>query len=154
MKNCPNCKAEYEDSAKFCNNCGTELVDSTPAPAVSEAPAPAEKKVNWLFTFLGNILGIFSLFFGGCALAAAELDVNVYYSKYTGNLTGYGYLEVSPASAVFALLFALGTLAFAVINFIQVLVKRVGKEAMFNGICRLTAATALVIYSTVLCANI
>lgn len=37
MKNCPNCQAQYDDTMKFCLQCGTELVD---APAEEPAPAP------------------------------------------------------------------------------------------------------------------
>ena len=37
MKNCPNCQAQYDDTMKFCLQCGTELVD---APVEEAAPAP------------------------------------------------------------------------------------------------------------------
>lgn len=45
MKQCPNCKATYEDETKFCIKCGTVLEEFQPAPAeeavVNEQPAPA-----------------------------------------------------------------------------------------------------------------
>ena len=40
MKICPNCKNQNEDTAKFCDICGT------PLPQAEEAPAPAEPTVE------------------------------------------------------------------------------------------------------------
>lgn len=44
MKICPNCQENYDDTMKFCLQCGTELVDAPVAQAAAqpapEAPAP------------------------------------------------------------------------------------------------------------------
>lgn len=39
MKKCPNCGMSFEDTQKFCGNCGTPL-SAAPAEPVKEAPAP------------------------------------------------------------------------------------------------------------------
>lgn len=41
MLTCPNCKAEFEDGALFCAECGTRLESPAPQPAPQAAPQPA-----------------------------------------------------------------------------------------------------------------
>lgn len=149
MKNCPNCNIQYEDSVNFCNNCGSALV----AAEVTEAPAAAEYKPNVLFTFLFKVLAIVSAMFAACSIASPYLNVSVNYNKYLGTFSTYEYFRFSTGAAVFALLLALGTLAFAVLTFIQGLIKKGGKEALFDGIVRLAIGTALLIVSIVILAH-
>ncbi len=149
MKICPSCGMQYDDANNFCNGCGTKLNAVDPAPATPET----DNKPNILMTFLGNLLTILSAMFGACAVASAAIDGYVSYSKYSSSINVYGYIENNPACAVLSLLLVLGALALGVIHFIQVLLKKSGKEALFNAICRLTGSVALLIVSIVLCAN-
>ncbi len=149
MKICPSCGMQYDDANNFCNACGTMLNAADSAPETPEVC----NKPNVLMSFLGNLLAIFSAMFGACSVASAAIDGYVSYSKYSSSINVYGYIENSPASAVIALLLALGALAFGVIHFIQVLQKKAGKEALFSAICRIAGSVALLIFSIVLCAN-
>ncbi len=145
MKNCPNCNIQYEDSVNFCNNCGTELVAEE-----TEAAAVAEYKPNFLFVFLYKVLAIVSAMFAACSIASPYYSVSVNYNKYLGTFSAYEIFRFGTGAAVFALLLALGTLAFAVLTFIQGLIKKGGKEALFDGIVRLAIGTALLIVSIVI----
>lgn len=151
MKNCPNCNLKFDDSVNFCNACGTALV-AEEVTVVAPATAPAAKK-NVLFDFLFKALAVLSAMFGACGMASAYIDVSVYYSTYTSKFNGYGYFEIDPTCAVFALLLALGTVALAVLSFIQGLIKKAGKEALFENIFKLVLSSALLIFSIVLLAN-
>lgn len=153
MKNCPNCNLKFDDSVNFCNACGTALV-AEETPVVAVAAPVVETKPNVLFAFLFKVLAVLSAMFGACGIASAYIDVSVYYSSYTSNFNGYGYFEIDPTCAVFALLLALGTVGLAVLSFIQGLIKKAGKEALFENIFKLVLSTALLIFSIVLLANI
>jgi uncharacterized membrane protein len=78
MKTCPNCNAQLNDDAVFCNNCGNSVQGApnqnytsayptpTPAPVVKQtdhtaefAPADvAENKLFALLTYLMSIVGV------------------------------------------------------------------------------------------------
>ncbi len=151
MKNCPNCNVQYEDSINFCQNCGSAL------DVVEEVcePAPkAEYKPNVLFTFLYKVFAVLSTMFGLCSLASPYLNVSINSSYYSSSFYASESFGYDTATAVFALLLALGTLAFAILTFIQGLIKKGGKEALFDGIVRLVTGTALLIFSIVLLAHV
>lgn len=40
---CPNCAHENEETALYCENCGTQLVEKPLIPVVITLPAPAPK---------------------------------------------------------------------------------------------------------------
>ena len=67
MKNCPNCGTQNPDDAKFCESCGTALVDSVQRQPVSGSPqnVTATGKastglsiLSFLIPLVGIILGI------------------------------------------------------------------------------------------------
>ena len=149
MKNCPKCNIQYEDSVNFCNNCGSALE----AVETTEAQAVAEYKPNVLFVFLYKVLAIVSAMFAACSIASPYYSVSVNYNKYSGSFYASEIFRFGTGAGVFALLLALGTLAFAVLTFIQGLINKGGKQALFDGIVRLVIGTALLIVSIVILAH-
>lgn len=148
MKNCPKCNIQYEDSINFCNNCGAELVAEE-----TETSAAAEYKPNVLFVFLYKVLAIVSAMFAACSIASPYLSVSISQNYYSGSLYAYEVFRFAAGDGVFALLLALGALAFAVLTFIQGLINKGGKQSLFDGIVRLTVGTALLIVSIVILAH-
>ena len=148
MKNCPNCQIQYDDSVNFCNRCGSALVEDT-----TVAPVETENKPNFLFVFLYKVLAIVSAMFAACSIASPYYSVSVNYNRYSGSFYASEIFRFGAVAGVFALLLALGALAFAVLTFIQGLIKKAGKEALFDGIVRLVIGTALLIVSIVILAH-
>jgi hypothetical protein len=137
------CGNQQDDHVNFCNLCGSEM--KAAEPVVKE-----NKPANPLFGFLFKILSVFSAFFAVCSIATAGIYTRV-SSSYSFKVTAR--LETEPVCAVFSLLLALAASAFAVLCFIRVLVKKEGKEALFNGIFRLVVSLLLFIFSIILCVN-
>ena len=63
MKICPNCHKEFDDSKKFCNSCGTSLVEKTDENSTLEAEAKKPESSHSKFSdkTFALITGIFSV---------------------------------------------------------------------------------------------
>ena len=46
---CPTCGADLVEGAKFCENCGTPVVATAPAPEVAPAAAPAQEQPAYTY---------------------------------------------------------------------------------------------------------
>ena len=156
MKSCVNCKNQMEDTAMFCPVCGTQQ----PAPVVEEAaPAPApvqeKKSIVNLFAFIGDLLAILSGFFAAVSVAVANIDVNVYISKYSSSgINAYGYFEVDEGCAVLSFLLSFGVIGAGVLELISSLKNRKGQKAIFKSIKKIALGTFLFIFGIVLMTQI
>ncbi len=156
MKFCVKCGNQLDENSAFCAACGTRVEEEAPvkAPEESAAPAPAPAKKGGLLAFIGDMLAIVTSFFYAVAIASANLDVNVYYNKYSAKISAYGYFEPEAGCAIFGFILALGAIAMGVIGLIATIKNRGGKEGLFDAIKKLAIGTFLAILGIVLMANI
>ena len=157
MKFCTSCNNKLDDNDVFCSACGAEQ----PAPViiaapVVEAPAPKkeENKLVSLFSFIGDLMAIVSTFFMIASLAAANLDINVYISKYSSGLHSYGYLETNAFCAVLGFLLSLGVIATGVLSLIFSIKNHEGTKGLFASIKKLTIGSFLFILGIIMMAHI
>ena len=164
MKKCSSCGKIYEGDVSFCSVCGAQVVEEVAEPVNNDVAEPVnndgvseekpKKLLSVLIPFASDILTILTVFFSAVAVALHQVSVSVNISSYTYKI--YASASVSPEAAcsIFALLFALPTLALAVLSFIQSLVKREDLENKFAAIKKLAIGTFLVIFTIILVANI
>ena len=153
---CPNCGKEYPDEVAFCSACGTKVVPVQEPEPVEVAPAnaiqPAEMPfIVVLLSFIGNVVQIVSAFFAAVALATPYIYVKV-RSSYS---SVYATTTYNPGTgcSVFALLFAMGGVALAVVSFIFAMKNGADLKTKFNKITSLASAGLLFILSIVLLAQ-
>jgi hypothetical protein len=164
MKFCTTCNKELDDNAAFCVACGAPQPAPAPvaapapvvAPVAETAPAP-QKETNGLislFAFIGDLMAIVSTFFMIAAVAASNLYINVYISKYTSGLNSYGRIETNAGCAILGFLLSLGVIATGVLSLIFAIKNHEGKAGLFKSIKKLTIGFFLFILGIILMAHI
>ncbi len=149
---CPNCGKEFNNEVAFCADCGTKVVVKAPveaAPAV--ANKPAESFVVTLLSFLANAVQIVSAFFAAVALATPYIYVRLRSSSYSSYVTTT--FHPNTGCSVFALLFALGGLALAVVSFVFSMKNGADLKTKFAKITGMASGFLLFILSIVLLAQ-
>jgi hypothetical protein len=71
---CPACRTENEASRRFCQSCGTPLVDTAPVQTVVKQPMKRSSK--WLLVLIPIVLIAGVIGFGGAALLKGGLPVS------------------------------------------------------------------------------
>lgn len=143
---CPSCAKEYQDEVAFCSACGTKVVpvqepvETVPANTIQPAEQPF---ILVLLSFLANVVQIVSAFFAAAALATFKVKLRSYSASI---IPGTG-------CSVFALLFAIGGLALAIVSFILTMKKGADLKTMFTKITGMTSGFLLFILSIVLLAQ-